>query len=50
MMELGQSRPWPDAMEALTGQRKADARPLLEYFAPLRGWLREQTKGQRCGW
>ena len=50
MMEMGQSRPWPDAMEALTGQRKADAGPLLEYFAPLRAWLREQNEGQQCGW
>jgi peptidyl-dipeptidase A len=50
MMAMGASRPWPDALEALTGTRKADARPMLEYFAPLRAWLREQTKGRACGW
>jgi peptidyl-dipeptidase A len=50
MMEMGASRPWPDAMQALTGQRTADASALLEYYAPLRAWLREQNAGQRCGW
>jgi peptidyl-dipeptidase A len=50
MMEMGASRPWPDAMQALTGQRAADASALLEYYAPLRAWLREQNAGQRCGW
>jgi peptidyl-dipeptidase A len=50
MMAMGQSRPWPDAMEALTGQRKADAGPLLAYYAPLRAWLRKQNAGKPCGW
>jgi len=50
MMAMGASRPWPEAFEALTGTRKADAGPLLAYFAPLRAWLREQTKGKQCGW
>jgi len=50
MMAMGASRPWPDAMEALTGQRKADASALLEYYAPLRAWLRRQNAGQKCGW
>ncbi|HEY6004414.1 MAG TPA: M2 family metallopeptidase [Anaeromyxobacter sp.] len=42
--------PWPDAMEVLAGQRKADASALLEHHAPLRARLREQNAGQRCGW
>ena len=50
MMELGASRPWPEAYRALTGASRADASALLEYFAPLRGWLRAQTKGMQCGW
>ncbi len=50
MMVMGQSRPWPDAMEALTGQRGADAAALLEYYAPLQAWLRAQNAGRRCGW
>jgi peptidyl-dipeptidase A len=50
MLELGASKPWPDALEVLTGQRQLDASALTEYFAPLQAWLKEQNKGQRCGW
>jgi len=50
MLEMGQSQPWPDALEALTGQREMDATAVLEYFAPLQKWLDEQTKGQPKGW
>jgi len=49
MLSLGASHPWPDALEAIGAGRKADAAPLLEYFAPLRTWLAEQNKGQTCG-
>ncbi|HEY6548394.1 MAG TPA: M2 family metallopeptidase, partial [Vicinamibacteria bacterium] len=50
MLELGQSRPWPDALEALTGERQMDASALLEYFAPLQKWLDEQNRGRPVGW
>jgi peptidyl-dipeptidase A len=50
MLEMGASKPWPDALQALTGQREMDASAILEYFAPLRAWLQEQNKGQQCGW
>jgi peptidyl-dipeptidase A len=50
VLTMGQSRPWPDAMEALTGTRQMDAGPLLEYFSPLEKWLDEQNKGRQCGW
>ncbi len=50
MLEMGQSRPWQDAMEAITGQREADASAILEYFAPLKTWLDEQNKGMKVGW
>jgi peptidyl-dipeptidase A len=50
MLEMGQSKPWPDAMEALTGQREGDASAILEYFAPLKKWLDEQNKGMKVGW
>ena len=43
MLELGASRPWPDALEALTGQRQMDATAMAEYFAPLKKWLDEQN-------
>jgi peptidyl-dipeptidase A len=50
MLEMGQSKPWPDAMEALTGQREGDATAIIEYFAPLKKWLDEQNKGMKQGW
>ncbi len=50
MLEMGQSRPWPDALEALGGERKMDAGAILEYFAPLQKWLDEQNKGKKVGW
>ncbi|TAJ58357.1 M2 family metallopeptidase [Brevundimonas sp.] len=50
MMEMGQSRPWPEAMEAFTGQRENDASAVADYFAPLNAWLTVQNRGKDCGW
>lgn len=50
MLEMGQSKPWPDALEAGTGERQIDGSAILEYFAPLQKWLDEQNKGQKVGW
>jgi peptidyl-dipeptidase A len=50
MLALGQSQPWQDTLEKLTGTRQMDASAILDYFAPLQGWLAEQNKGQSCGW
>ena len=50
MLEMGMSRPWPDALEALTGEREADATAIRDYFAPLQTWLDEQNAGRSCGW
>jgi peptidyl-dipeptidase A len=50
MMEMGASRPWPEALEALTGERRMDATAILDYFEPLAAWLAEQNEGRSCGW
>ncbi len=50
MLEMGASRPWPDALEAISGQREMDASAILDYFAPLKEWLDEQNQGRTCGW
>jgi peptidyl-dipeptidase A len=52
MLALGQSKPWPEAMEVITGQKDADASALADYFAPLKAWLDEQNKknGYPVGW
>ena len=50
MLAMGQSRPWPDALEVMTGQRQIDATAILDYFAPLKKWLDEQNAGHHVGW
>jgi peptidyl-dipeptidase A len=50
MLSMGQSRPWPEALEALTGQKQMDATAIRDYFAPLQRWLDEQNKGKPIGW
>ncbi len=50
MLSMGISRPWPEALEALTGQRQMDATAIRDYFAPLQKWLDEQNKGKPVGW
>ncbi|MBP6824482.1 MAG: M2 family metallopeptidase [Acidobacteria bacterium] len=43
MLEMGQSKPWPDALKAMTGEDKMDATAIIDYFAPLKKWLDEQN-------
>jgi peptidyl-dipeptidase A len=50
MLEMGQSRAWPEALEAVTGNRDMDATAILDYFAPLQAWLEQQNEGRSCGW
>jgi len=50
MLEMGSSKPWQDALEAMTGQREMDATAIIDYFAPLKTWLDEQNKTRQCGW
>jgi peptidyl-dipeptidase A len=50
MLALGLSRPWPEAIRTFTGTSEISAEPMIEYFQPLLGWLREQNRGRRCGW
>jgi peptidyl-dipeptidase A len=49
-LAMGASRPWPDALEAITGQRQMDASAIADYFAPLKAWLDEQNRGRPQGW
>ncbi len=50
MLEMGASKPWQDALEAMTGSRQMDATAVVEYFAPLKDWMDKQNQGQKCGW
>jgi len=50
MLEMGASKPWPDALEVFTGSRDMSGKAMMEYFAPLKKWLDEQNKGKPSGW
>ena len=52
MLAMGQSKPWQEALEALTGEKQMDASALADYFAPLKTWLDEQNKANHypVGW
>ena len=50
MLEMGQSKPWPEALAAFTGENNIDASAITDYFAPLDRWLKVQNKGRQCGW
>jgi peptidyl-dipeptidase A len=50
MLEMGASKPWPDALQAFTGKREMSGKAMADYFAPLKKWLDEQNKGKPQGW
>jgi peptidyl-dipeptidase A len=50
MLSKGNSQPWQQTLQELTGGEQMDAAPVLEYFAPLQDWLKQQNEGQTCGW
>ena len=50
MLEMGQSKPWQEALQTLTGTDKMDASTIVNYFQPLKTWLDEQNKDRQCGW
>jgi peptidyl-dipeptidase A len=50
LLEMGMSKPWPDALEAIAGTRTMDGTAIANYFAPLKTWLDEQNQNRQCGW
>jgi peptidyl-dipeptidase A len=50
MLAMGSSRPWPEALAALSGESTMDATAILDYFAPLKTWLDEQNRNAKPGW
>ncbi|MDB4990397.1 MAG: Peptidyl-dipeptidase precursor, partial [Myxococcaceae bacterium] len=50
MLALGAEKPWPDALEVLTGERALDATAIVDYFAPLMDWLKRENAQRSCGW
>ena len=45
LMAPGASRPWRDVLKETTGQ-ELNAQAMVQYFAPLYSWLKEQNKGR----
>src|SRR5690606_3584439 len=50
MLEMGMSKPWPEALKVFTGSERMSTQPMQNYFAPLMSYLKEQNKGRQCGW
>ena len=50
LLRLGASRPWQEALAQLTGETELSASALLDYYAPLHEWLKQQNRGEQCGW
>ena len=50
MLEMGLSRPWPEALQAMVGKSQMDATAIMDYFAPLKIWLDQQNAGKPVGW
>lgn len=51
-MKLGFSKPWPEAMQLITGQPNMSAEALMSYFEPLMTWLvkKNTENGEVLGW
>ena len=50
MLQMGASRPWPEALQTFTGTREMSGAAMLEYFRPLQTWLKQQNRDKQCGW
>jgi peptidyl-dipeptidase A len=50
MLEMGESRPWQEALAKIAGAREMDASAIRDYFAPLEKWLDERNRGKPVGW
>jgi peptidyl-dipeptidase A len=50
LLQKGESQPWQDTLEEFDGTREMDATAIVDYFAPLMEYLKEQNAGRSCGW
>jgi peptidyl-dipeptidase A len=49
IMRPGATKDWQTVLKEATGENLS-AQPMLDYFEPLMGWLREQNQGRQVGW
>lgn len=52
MLEAGRSKPWPKILKEAIGENELKATAILEYFSPLRDWLKQQRENKKypIGW
>jgi peptidyl-dipeptidase A len=50
LLQKGESQPWQDTLEEFAGTREMDATAIIDYFAPLMEYLKEQNANRECGW
>lgn len=52
MLELGRSQSWTRALQAISGDVRMNATPLLDYFKKLHEWLiaENQKHNRTVGW
>ncbi|MBA2933539.1 M2 family metallopeptidase [Sphingomonas sp. CGMCC 1.13654] len=50
MLEMGRSRPWLEAVRAMTGKAEVSSDAMLDYYRPLMAWLQRQNAGEVCSW
>tara|TARA_B100000768_G_scaffold182045_1_gene208794 strand:- start:3112 stop:4926 length:1815 start_codon:yes stop_codon:yes gene_type:complete len=49
-MAIGQSLPWQDSFEKITGSRDLSGRSVMNYYKPLKDWLDKENENRMCGW
>ena len=49
-MAMGQSIPWQDSFEKITGTRELSGTSVMNYYRPLKQWLDKQNENRACGW
>ena len=50
LMQLGFSKSWPEALEAMTGTKEMSAESFIKYFLPLYDFLVQENNGECIGW
>lgn len=49
LLSVGATRDWRKLLKEKTGS-DLSSKPMMDYFAPLMGYLQEQNKGRSCSW
>ncbi|CAF3991984.1 unnamed protein product [Rotaria sordida] len=52
MLAMGNSKPWSEILESLTGENKLEPQAMLDFFQPLYNWLKTENvaRGYPVGW